>query len=152
MRRLFIGLLTVLVLGAGTASAQMWAGISSGFPFGVTLHFGLEDVLSPGIDVRANGTVGFAGAFGVGADVLIGLPVNVPDIPIDVYAGGGPAVAFAGAGGFALAVNAFAGVEYRLGQVGFDPGGVFLEVGPTIVLVPAFGAGFVGRLGFNYHF
>jgi GTPase len=51
-----------------------------------------------------------------------------------------------------VGLGAFGGVEYRLGELGLPEGGVFLEVGPTSYVVPAFGFGFNGRLGFNYHF
>jgi hypothetical protein len=51
-----------------------------------------------------------------------------------------------------LSIDAFVGGEYRLGEIGLPEGGVFLEVGPAVQVVPAFGFGFIGRLGFNYHF
>jgi len=157
MRKLSVLFLAVLLLGTGAALAQsgQWAGVSfgGGIPFAgsVNLHFGLNDVIGDNIDVRANGTVSFFGVFGLGADVLIGLPIDTGDLPLEVYAGGGPALAFGG-GGFAAGANLLAGAEFRLGDVGLDQGGVFFEAGPGLTFVPVFLASFVAKLGFNYHF
>lgn len=161
MRKFIVTLVAVSVLGLGGAFAQVvavdadvdtpyWAGISSGFPFGANLHFGVADAFGEGMDVRVNTSLGM-GFFGVGGDLLFDLPVDTGTTPIDVYLGGGPTVAIAaGAAGFG--VNLFGGAEYRLHEAGFPAGGVFAEVGPSIAFVPAFIAGANVKLGFNYHF
>ncbi len=151
MRKL--ALMAVLVFSLGLATAQnesYWAGVSGGFP-GLNLHFGLNDVVSQGVDLRINGTFTYAGAFGLGADVLAALPIELEG-PVVIYGGGGPYALFGGAGGFGFGLTLFVGGEYRLADVGFAPGGIFLEVGPALRFAPTFGGDFVGRFGFNYHF
>jgi hypothetical protein len=161
MRKLFVSILAVSALGLGGALAQVvtvdteadtpyWAGISSGFPFGANLHFGLSDALGDDMDLRVNTSLGF-GYFGAGADLLFGLPVDTGTTPIDIYVGGGPTAAFA-FGIAVIGVNVFGGAEYRLSEAGFSAGGVFAEVGPSIAFVPVFAAGASVKLGFNYHF
>jgi hypothetical protein len=157
MRKVLIALFAVAMIGGGSALAQdmmgthYWAGVSAGYP-GAEFHFGVSDV-APSFSVRANLGFGYFGyGFTAGVDALYALPVDTGDLPINVYAGGGPTAAFGYTGGLAFGLNVFAGAEYRLGQVGFEPGGVFFEAGPGIYFTPNFFAGFVGRLGFNYHF
>ncbi len=158
MRKILIALFAVAMIGGGSALAQdmgmgthYWVGLSGGYP-GAEAHFGVRDV-APNLSVRGNLGFGYFGyGFTVGADVLYALPVDTGDVPIEVYAGGGPTAAFGYNGGLAFGVNVFGGVEYRLGDVGFEPGGVFFEAGPGIYFTPNFFAGFIGRLGFNYHF
>lgn len=157
MRTLLATLLTATLLSLGSAFAQdsmmgsqFWVGVSGGFP-GAAIHFGFEDV-TPGLDLRANvgyayaGTVGFA----VGLDALYALPVDTGTTPIDVYAGGGPGLSVGS--GLGIALNLFAGVEYRLTDVGLPEGGVFFEAGPALAITPAFAFGVAARLGFNFHF
>ncbi|MBS3967940.1 MAG: hypothetical protein KGZ60_11850 [Truepera sp.] len=153
MRKL-LTLITVLLLSLSVATAQdltgSWVGVSGGFP-GFNLHFGLNDVVSQGVDLRLNGSFTYTGAFGLGADVLVAIPAEL-DQPVAIYGGGGPFATFGGAAGFGFGLALFVGGEYRLGDVGFAPGGIFAELGPSLGFVPNFGVGFVGRLGFNYHF
>lgn len=166
MRKLLAALFAALLLGTGLGLAQTsdtetaatitiddvnttpyWAGVSFGYP-GVYGHFGIENALGEGADIRAN--VGFSylgGGFSLGADALFNIGVNNVDAPINFYAGGGPVIS-AGAA-FAAGVQGIAGLEYRLSDMDFDTGGVFLEIGPVISTV---GFGFLGRVGFNYHF
>jgi hypothetical protein len=173
MRKFFITLLTVSVFGLGGALAQVttepfdddfdvgnefWGGVSLGVPFGVNFHFGVEDLLAEGVDLRTNLSAGFAGLFGVGADVLFDLPIDTADTPIDVYAGGGLAVAFGNIDRTtpemetAFGLGLMVGGEYRLIDAGLPEGGIFAELGPAI----GFGAGPAvtvnAKLGFNYHF
>ncbi|MBS3934517.1 MAG: hypothetical protein KGZ35_09180 [Truepera sp.] len=153
MRKL-LALITVILLSLSVAKAQdlagSWVGVSGGFP-GFNLHFGLNDAISQGIDLRLNGSFTYTGAFGLGADVLVAIPAEL-DQPIAVYGGGGPYATFGGAAGFGFGLALFVGGEYRLGDIGFAPGGIFAELGPSLGFAPSFGVGFVGRLGFNYHF
>ncbi|TVR95452.1 MAG: hypothetical protein EA416_02020 [Trueperaceae bacterium] len=153
MRKLLISLIAIAALGTGGAFAQsgFWAGLSGGYP-GAQVHFGVENAFA-GLDVRGNlGYAFFAGnVFGFGVDVMYGLDVDTGMTPIDVYVGGGPNFSF-GAGNLGLSIDAFVGGEYRLGEIGLPEGGVFLEVGPAIQIVDEFRFGFIGRLGFNYHF
>ena len=170
MRKFIVSLLAISVLGLGGAFAQIvttdadadlddqyWAGVSFGYPFGVNFHFGAEDMLSEGIDFRGNVTAGFNGVFGVGADVLVDLPVDTGTTPVDVYAGGGLSVAFGdmdadGAMDTAFGIGLMFGGEYRLVDAGLPEGGVFAEVGPSINLGAGSPFGVNAKLGFNYHF
>jgi len=153
MRKLLVSLITVVALGAGVASAQgaYWAGVSAGYP-GASLHFGIEDI-APDFSVRINAGYNYigTGGFSLGVDGLYGLPVDLGDTPIDVYAGGGVGIGVGG-GALGLGVNLFVGGEFNLATAGLPEGGVFLEVGPSIAVIPNFGFGVLGRLGFNYHF
>jgi len=151
MRKLLISLLAVAVLGAGSAFAQSgyWAGVSAGWP-GAALHFGVENAVA-GLDLRANVSSTYGFTLGLGADVLYGLDVDLGALPLDTYLGGGLSVVFVpGAVGFGGGL--FGGIEYRLGELGLPEGGIFFEVGPSFLIVPAFGFGVGARLGFNYHF
>lgn len=155
MRKLLISLVLIAALGAGGAFAQSgyWAGVSSGWP-GAQLHFGVENVVAD-LDVRGNlGFAYFGSYFEVGASVLYDLGLDTGVVPLDVYAGGGPSFGFVlgGAGGFVTSLEAFAGAEYRLSDLGLPEGGVFLELGPKIVITPSFAFVPAGRLGFNWHF
>jgi len=152
MRKLVITLIAVAALGTGAAFAQSgyWAGVSAGFP-GAALHFGIDNI-APGFAVRLNAGYAYIAptGFAIGVDALYDLPVDLGDAPVTVYAGGGVGLGIGG--GVSLAINLFGGAEFSLAQAGLPEGGVFLEVGPSINVVPAFRFGVVGRLGFNYHF
>jgi hypothetical protein len=151
MRKLILSLLAVAVLGAGSAFAQsgLWAGVSSGWP-GFAVHLGVEDVFAD-LDVRANVNSTYGFAFGIGADVIYDLAVDTGTLPLDTYVGGGLNLILV-PGAIGVGVGAFGGVEYRLGELGLPEGGVFLEIGPNLLVVPAFVFGINARLGFNYYF
>lgn len=152
MRKFVISLIAVAVLSTGAAFAQSgyWAGISAGYP-GAAVHFGIEDI-APNFSVRLNAGYSYIGTrgFALGVDALYDLPVDMGDTPLSIYAGGGVGLGIGA--GMALGVNLFVGGEFSLAQAGLPEGGVFLEVGPAIGVIPAFGFGVAGRLGFNYHF
>jgi len=151
MRKLILSLLAVAVLGAGSAFAQsgLWVGVSSGWP-GFAVHLGVEDVIAD-LDVRVNVNSTYGFAFGVGADVLYDLDADLGALPLDPYVGGGLNLIFV-PGAVGVSVGAFGGIEYRLGELGLPEGGVFLEIGPDLLVVPAFVFGINARLGFNYYF
>lgn len=171
MRRLAATLFTVLTLGLlGGAFAQedtvpigqgYWAGASTGFPFGLNLHFGAENLIGQGLHLRGNASVGFP-SFGVGADVLAGLPIDTGDAPVNIYAGGGAHISFGNPHrdddvdeSFThFGIGLLVGAEYRLFEAGLPEGGIFLEAGPAVVLGEGRGSGFgfSAKLGFNYHF
>ena len=151
MRKVILSLLAVAVLGAGSAFAQsgLWAGVSSGWP-GFAVHIGVEDVFAD-LDVRANVNSTYGFAFGVGADVLYDLAVDTGTLPLDTYVGGGLNLILV-PGAIGVGVGAFGGVEYRLGELGLPEGGVFLEIGPELRVLPTIGFDVNARLGFNYYF
>jgi hypothetical protein len=155
MRKLLISLIAIAALGTGAAFAQsgFWAGISGGYP-GAQVHFGVENVFA-GLDVRAN--LGFfyfgpaASGFGLGANAVSPLDTQNGTTPTEVYVGAGPNLSV-GAAAVGLSIDAFVGGEYRLGELNLPEGGVFLEIGPAVRILPGFGVDFIGRLGFNWHF
>lgn len=163
MRKLIATLLALTVLGLGFGLAQdafdddvniegdYWAGVSTGWPFGVNVHFGLEDMIGDGIDLRANAALGIGSQFGLGVDVLADLPVDLDNPALGIYAGGGPNFGVA-AGTATVGLGLLVGGEYRLADAGLPEGGVFIEVGPSLTFVPAFIANANARFGFNYHF
>jgi hypothetical protein len=151
MRRLWF---IVVVMLVGTAFAQQgyWGGVSLGSP-ALGVHFGAEDLLSDGVDVR--GTLGFSYLYtsGVylGADALFALDTTTTPTPsVEPYLGAG---AFTTIGsGFGLGVTGLFGGEYRLDYAGLPEGGLFIEIGPDLYLAPTVFFGLTGRIGFNYHF
>lgn len=153
MKRIILALVLALLAGSA-AQAQNWFGLRSGYPLGVTLHYGIDDALAPGTDLRINGRVvvrGSTAAVGIGVDALRTVAV---ERPFEVYVGGGPAIEI-GSNIF-LDVHGLAGAEFRFTDVDLPELGVFVEgaLGATIALsggtsqVPDFGA----AVGFNWHF
>ena len=155
MHRHLIAILTVLLL-ASTASAQNWFGVRSGYPLGVTLHYGVGNALANGADLRVSARVvvgpGGSASFGVGVDALVDV---FADGPISAYVGGGPSIE-AGGGRVDLDVHGLLGGAFRFTDLGLAPLSVFLEanLGAAISLsggtarIPTFGA----AVGFNWDF
>lgn len=146
----------VVFIAASNASAQNWFGVRSGYPLGVTLHYGIDNALANGFDLRVSGRVtahGGSARFGIGVDAMRTVAFEGP---FSVYLGAGPALEF-GNGGAWLDIHALAGGEFRFVDFGLAPLGLFIEatLGGSFGLgsgataqVPTFGA----ALGFNYHF
>jgi len=155
MRTSRLALVLAALLIAGTASAQNWFGVRSGFPLGVTLHYGMANALANGADLRISGRVvtsGTSTSFGVGADALWRVYAGGP---VRAYVGAGPTLGF-GPGSADLGVQALVGGEFRFRDFGLPRLGMFLEgsAGASISLaggsarIPTFGA----ALGFNWWF
>lgn len=153
MRALLLLLTTLFVL-AGSATAQQWAGVRSGYPLGVTVHYGTP---LDAFDLRVSGRVVADGGnvrIGVGLDVLRAF---ASEGPLTAYYGAGPALDIGG-DDLVLDVHALLGGEFRFSDVQLDRLGVFLEgtLGGRISLggvsantrVPSVGA----ALGVNWHF
>lgn len=148
-------LLTVLAL-AGAASAQNWFGVRSGYPLGVTVHYGIGNALANGADLRVSARVvvgsGGSAAFGVGLDALVDV---FAEGPVSAYVGGGPSLE-AGGGSVELDVHGLVGGAFRFTDVGLAPLSVFVEanLGAALSLsggsarIPTFGA----AVGFNWDF
>ncbi len=175
MRKLLVTIVSVFLLSAGAAFAQdedtidvapdgdTWVGVSSGYPLGLTAHYGLGDALGDGVDLRFNGRFTFASAvtatafgFNVGADALFAIPIDADDL--SVYAGAGPNLGFvsattvsgASAGGVSIGAQALVGTEYDIS----DDIGVFGEfrLGFAYVTSLNFAADPTFAFGANYHF
>lgn len=152
------GFLAVLLLAGAAqfAGAQDWFGVRSGYPLGVTLHYGMSDSLAPGTDLRLSGRVEIDGddaVVGLGVDALTDAHV---DGPLRVYVGGGPAL-LGGRGTALLEVHGLAGAEVRLAEAQLPQLGLFLEgnLGGRLDLggeghgrLPTGGA----AVGVNWHF
>jgi hypothetical protein len=117
---------------------------------GVAFGMGINNLINNDIDVRFMASVGTGGGFGIGADALFPLAVDIEG-PIQPYLGAGPSIVVGGAD-FIVALKGFVGAEYRLVDVGFPEGGVFAEIGPALTILPGFGGQLNARIGFNYHF
>jgi hypothetical protein len=122
MRRILTAL-TLLALLGGAAQAQQWIGLRSGYPLGVTLHYGtaLET-----FDLRVSGRLVAGGdrvRLGVGVDAL---RTVLRDGPVVGYIGAGPAIEL-GDDTLVLDVRALAGGEFRFSAFDLDALGVFLE-------------------------
>ncbi len=161
MRKLVIILIAALTLAGSSAFAQddmmasqQWFGASfSAFPTGIVLYYGLNDLIAPGLDLRANlsGATFFNDAFAVtgGADVLYDLNLETDnDLPLAVYVGGGLGVGLSVGSeiGASFSARALAGAEFML----TDAFGVFGEVQVGLGLPVVFQPGVV--IGLNYHF
>lgn len=183
MRKFLVSLIAVAALGAGAAFAQggSWVGLSTGYPFGVTLHYGMEDLFSPGMDLRLNLRGDFGGgtltggvtysvfSVSVGGDLLYGLADLSTDPNLNPYVGGGLTLGFAGGstsdgvsiGGLAYDIHGLAGAEYLVAssfgifgevQLGFGQAAAAAVVGGTTVSQAVSGLTYALRLGVNYHF
>lgn len=149
-------MLLVLAWALSSVQAQTnWFGLRSGYPLGVTLHYGIENALSNGFDLRVGANLRSRGnsSFDVGLGVD-GLNTVVIERPFEVYVGGGPAIDF-GSGGVLIDLHALAGAEFRFWDAGLSPLGLFAEatIGAAIgagrpSVIPSFGAG----VGVNWHF
>lgn len=152
MKRIVGLILIALVLS--TVQAQSWFGLRSGYPLGVTLHYGVANALANGFDLRVSANLRVRGpdvSFGVGVDAL---NVVAVERPFTVYVGGGPAIDFGG-GGALIDIHGLLGGEFRFTDLGLDPLGIFAELSlgagigigrPSVI--PTFG----GAVGFNFHF
>jgi len=156
MRHFRLALALALLLAVGAASAQNWFGVRSGYPLGVTLHYGIGNALANGADLRVSARVvvgsGGSATFGVGVDAL----VNVfAEGPVTAYVGAGPSLE-AGSGRVDLDVHGLVGGAFRFTDLGLAPLSVFVEanLGAAVSLsggtarIPTFGA----AVGFNWAF
>ena len=146
MRKIILALLAALVLGgAAYAQSGFFVALSAGWP-GAAVHVGVEDVIVEGLDARLNVGYEYAGNFSIGLDALYGLDVEIPDVPIDVYVGGGLGASFAGD----FVIKALVGGSYGLDDLGVEGLSVFLELGPTYNFNSGINAD--ARLGVAYGF
>lgn len=145
--------LAVLALVAA-ASAQNWVGVRSGYPLGLTVHYGVADALGVGTDVRVSARVTATpsgAAFGVGLDALLNVAAEGP---FTAYVGAGPALEVGG--GVLLDVHGLVGGAFRFVDLGLAPLSVFVEaqLGASLSLsggtarIPTFGA----AVGFDWDF
>lgn len=168
MRKLMMIAVTALLLAVSGAFAQdatldqapngdSWVGLSTGYPFGFNVHYGLGDALGDGIDLRFNGNLGnvaaFGSSFGLGADALFAIPIEAEDV--NVYAGGGPTVSFTTASGLGVSANSFAaglqgiaGAEYLVSP----EIGLFAELRALVGFINGFAVAPNVGIGANYHF
>jgi hypothetical protein len=156
MKRILFSVIVVCTFGLGISQAQNWFGVRTGYPLGVTLHYGVENGLSNGFDFRVSANLRARGNsvdFGVGIDGL-NVVYTDPRNPFVVYVGGGPALDFGGNSAL-IDIHGLVGGEFRLGDVGLRPLGIFAEIslGAGIGInrnsqIPSFG----GAVGFNWHF
>lgn len=147
----FLGLVFTLFLFTSAQAQENWFGVRTGYPLGITLHYGIENGLDNGFDLRISGTIR---AYGNNVEVGIGLDgLNdiIQDGPFSIYLGGGPALDF-GDGGGLLDLHGLVGAEFRLSGTGL---GLFVEgsLGASIGLgrdsrIPSGGA----AVGLNWHF
>jgi hypothetical protein len=153
MKRFFS--LVVLLGSLTVAQAQEnWFGVRTGYPLGITLHYGIANGLDNGWDLRVSGNVrsyGNAVEVGIGLD---GMNTFIQDGPLNLYVGAGPSLDFGG-GGALLDLHGLIGGEFRLSAGGLGSLGIFVEgtLGASIGLgrdsrVPSGGA----AVGFNWHF
>lgn len=146
----------LLASGIATANAQgNWVGIRSGYPLGVTIHYGMKNALGNGADLRISGRVvvhNNVANFGLGLDAMHDVLVKSP---FSVYVGAGPAFE-TGSNGTWIDVHGLAGSEFRFVDVGVPQLGIFLEgtLGALINVsggsseIPSAGL----ALGVNWHF
>jgi hypothetical protein len=149
-----VALLILMSLVSFGQSQQNWFGVRTGYPLGITLHYGIENGLDNGFDLRISGNLR---AYGRNVEVGIGIDgMNdiIQDGPLSVYLGAGPALDFGG-GGALLDLHGFIGGEFRLSGAGLSEFGIFVEgtLGASIGLgrdsrAPSGGA----AVGFNWHF
>ena len=107
IRKVLLSLACVLALGAGSSLAQndLYAGASTGIDlfvgdayFNFNTYLGFEDLISEGVDVRANLGIIAIGDLLVklGGDALFAFQFDEGS-PITIFAGGGPRLVFGSA-------------------------------------------------------
>lgn len=107
IRKVLLSLACVLALGAGSSLAQnnLYAGGSTGIDifvgnayFNFNGYLGFEDLISEGVDVRANlGLITIGDVLiKIGGDALFAFQFDEGS-PITIFAGGGPRVVFGAA-------------------------------------------------------
>lgn len=153
MKHSFV-LIVALLLFTSARAQQNWFGLRTGYPLGLTVHYGIENGLDNGFDLRISGNLR---AYGNNVEVGIGIDgMNdiIRDGPLSVYIGAGPALDFGG-GGALLDLHGLVGGEFRLTGAGLGSFGIFVEgtLGASIGLgrdsrIPSGGA----AVGFNWHF
>lgn len=153
MKRLLF--IAVMVMTASAAHAQdNWFGLRTGYPLGLTVHYGIENGLNNGFDLRISGNLR-----AYGRNVEVGLGIDgmsdiIQDGPLSLYIGAGPSLDFGG-GGALLDLHGLVGGEFRFSAAGLSQLGLFIEgtLGASIGIgrdsrVPSGGA----AIGFNWHF
>ena len=148
--------LVLATLASGVAQAQgSWAGIRSGYPFGVSAHYGIVDGLDTGTDLRITARAyarGGEASIGVGLDALRTIAVEAP---FEVYVGGGPAVGIRGSGDFFVNAHGLVGGEFRFSDVDLPQLGVFVEAAAGLTIqsnAPVTFPDLDASVGFNWHF
>jgi len=148
MRKIVLALLAAVVFsGVAFAQSGYYIAASAGYP-GAAIHFGIEDVGVTNLDARINLGYSYVGtsALSFGLDALYQLDVDMSEVPVDVYVGGGVGATFGGS----FLIKALVGGSYGLAEVGVENMSVFVEVGPTFSVGGSFGAD--ARLGVAYAF
>ena len=154
MRNRLLALVLGALLLAGAGNAQDWFGVRSGYPLGVTVHYGFGSALATDADLRVSGRLVASSSgvrVGVGLDALLGVFV---DGPFDAYVGAGPSLEV-GPGRAELGVQALVGGQFRFAPMGLPQLGVFAEASAGAALslsggsarIPTFGA----ALGVNWY-
>ena len=167
MRKLLTLLLVALFLGSAVLAQDdaattidinpeadfygttQWAGVSLGYPS--SIYYGLNDVFGDA-DLRFRLSSRYYD-FAIGADLLYDI-TRIEDIPVNIYAGGGPNIGFGFFGAFGIGLSGVIGGEYRI----TEEFGAFLELGAGYTFY--FGSGYVvpgldflrSSIGVNYHF
>jgi hypothetical protein len=150
----YLFLVLAVVMFTVVQAQENWFGVRTGYPLGLTVHYGIENGLDNGFDVRISGNLH---AYGNNVEVGIGLDgMNdiIQDGPLSIYIGAGPSLDFGG-GGALLDLHGLVGGEFRLSAGGLGDLGIFAEgtLGAGIGLgrdsrIPSGGA----AVGFNWHF
>jgi hypothetical protein len=150
----YLFLVLAVVMFTVVQAQENWFGVRTGYPLGLTVHYGIENGLDNGFDVRISGNLR---AYGNNVEVGIGLDgMNdiIQDGPLSIYIGAGPSLDFGG-GGALLDLHGLVGGEFRLSAGGLGDLGIFAEgtLGAGIGLgrdsrIPSGGA----AVGFNWHF
>ena len=148
------GVLVVLVIAGGVASAQSYGAVSAGLPIVlVSGHVGFEDLIAPAVDLRVNFggaaiVAGGGGAIGavLGADVLWRF-VSEEAQSWTPYVGGGAGLFAVGAGGGGSVGFGFGAIGAGIGGVDFDLGELEIFAELRGELLWAFGEGAIGLPG-----
>jgi hypothetical protein len=119
-------LIFTIFLFASAQAQENWFGVRTGYPLGITLHYGIENGLDNGFDLRISGNLRAYGnkvEVGIGID---GMNDIIQDGPFSLYLGGGPSLDFGG-GGALLGLHGLVGGEIRLSGAGLGSFGIFVE-------------------------
>lgn len=171
MRRILVVLIVISAVGCtGAAQSGNYAGVSTGFPLTVNLHFGVSDLFAPDTDLRLAGSIYLFLLRGVTVNADVIRHFRADGSSSAPYAGGGAGVGYSTAvignmrsGTLVWNVHGLAGYQHQYSDNWGLFGELHLGVGRLTVRttdvrsdelssVSSFAPSFAFRLGVNYFF
>jgi len=161
--RLIVFLLVLAFAMLPTSYASSWFGVRTGYPLNISTHYGLENIMFTGINLRASASISqrqafmdyYSGnkspnSFGIGLDGLLKVAESKP---INIYLGAGATINFIDAKTISD-LHLLAGLEFRPNVPILNQLGIFTEASAAYGLVNISEKSFQQlswTLGVNWH-